>query len=119
MHFKENEWHAEFTQVEDLDNQIQKALDSTETLIAVGGDGTISHIFSKFLEANSSPKLKIGLVPLGTGNDLARVLNLYKNFLNKVCCFYLEIWFSANTSPLDIWKVNGQYAFGELFFEWN
>jgi len=115
MHFKENEWHAEFTQVEDLDNQIQKALDSTETLIAVGGDGTISHIFSKFLEANSSPKLKIGLVPLGTGNDLARVLNLYKNFLNKGLLFLFRNLVSANTSPLDIWKVNGQYALVNYF----
>src|SRR5690554_1112786 len=108
MHFKENEWHAEFTQVEDLDNQIQKALDSTETLIAVGGDGTISHIFSKFLEANSSPKLKIGLVPLGTGNDLARVLNLYKNFLNKGLLFLFRYLESQ-------WSIR----FGELFFEWN
>ena len=78
MDFKSDEWKAEFTRKEGMDEQILNALASTETLVAVGGDGTVSSVFSIMLASEYASKVQIGLIPLGTGNDLARVLGLYK-----------------------------------------
>ena len=41
MGFNSTEWEAEFTEKENFENQISKAISTTETLIAVGGDGTL------------------------------------------------------------------------------
>ena len=73
MGFKEEEWKAEFTQYEGMKEQILNALANTETLIAVGGDGTVSAVLSTMLASEFANKVKIGLIPLGTGNDLMPV----------------------------------------------
>lgn len=113
--FQEHEWRAEFTRAQDLVSQIDNALRMTETLIAVGGDGTVSTVFSVLLDSGLADSVKIGLIPLGTGNDLARVLNLYKPFINKGLLFLVRSLLMANTQPLDVWKVNGKYALANYF----
>lgn len=115
MGFQEEEWRAEFTRSEDLVSQIDHALKSTETLIAVGGDGTVSAVFSVLLDSCVSTSVKIGVIPLGTGNDLARVLNLYKPFVNKGLLFLVRSLLMANTQPFDVWKVNGKQALANYF----
>lgn len=49
-----------------------------ETVVAVGGDGSIHHVASGLIEAfeatGTPPTL--GILPLGTGNDLARMLGM-------------------------------------------
>lgn len=45
-----------------------------ERIVAVGGDGTIQEAANGILEAGSSAVL--GILPLGTGNDLARTLGI-------------------------------------------
>lgn len=115
MGFQENEWRSEFTRSEDIISQIGNALSSTETLIAVGGDGTVSTVFSVLLKSGLVDKVKIGLIPLGTGNDLARVLNLYKPFVNQGLLFLVRSLLVANDQPLDIWQVNGKFALANYF----
>ena len=105
MGFQENEWHSEFTRSEDITSQIENALSSTETLIAVGGDGTVSTVFSVLLKSDLVDIVKIGIIPLGTGNDLARVLNLYKPFVNQGLLFLVRSLLVASAQPLDIWQV--------------
>lgn len=46
--------------------------DSVEALVAVGGDGTIRLV----LEAASGSTTPVGIIPAGTGNDLARTLRV-------------------------------------------
>ena len=46
----------------------------TDRVVAVGGDGTIQEVVNGVLEAASRPG--IGIVPVGSGNDLARSLGL-------------------------------------------
>lgn len=46
-----------------------------DTLIAVGGDGTWSHVADRVLASNR-PGLRLGLLPSGTGNDFGRSLGL-------------------------------------------
>lgn len=45
-----------------------------DCVVAVGGDGTINQIVNELM-AGESP-LPLGILPLGTGNDLARTLHL-------------------------------------------
>ena len=115
MDFKEDEWKAEFTQAEGMKEQINAALSATETLVAVGGDGTVSAVLSAMLQGNFAQKVKIGLIPLGTGNDLARVLNLYKPYVDRGLLFLVRRLVLAGARPFDIWKVNGQFALANYF----
>lgn len=115
MDFKDEEWKSEFTQAEGMKEQIQQALESTETLVAVGGDGTVSAVLSTMLLGGFSQKVKIGLIPLGTGNDLARVLNLYKPYVDRGLLFLVRRLVLAAARPFDIWKVNGRFALANYF----
>jgi len=45
-----------------------------ETVIAAGGDGTLNQIACGIIESGKTPRM--GIIPLGTGNDFARSLGL-------------------------------------------
>ena len=115
MGFSEDQWKAEFTVHEGMEKQILDALASTETLVAVGGDGTVSSVLTVMINSQYAKSVKIGLIPLGTGNDLARVLNLYKPYVDKGLLFLVRRLLLADARPFDIWKVNGKTAFANYF----
>jgi len=50
--------------------------DGATTIVAVGGDGTCSRIANVILAKRSSCRL--GVVPVGTGNDFAKTLGVFK-----------------------------------------
>ena len=77
LNYTEDQWKAEFTNIDGLDNQIRDALANTEKLVAVGGDGTVSSVLSVMVSSEYAKSVKIGLIPLGHCNDLAPELNLY------------------------------------------
>ncbi len=62
----------------------QAVADGAELVVAAGGDGTINEIVKGLLEAER--RVPLGVIPLGTGNDLARTLAL-------------------PTDPLEAWKL--------------
>ena len=115
MDFKSDEWKSEFTRKDGMNEQIRTALSSSETLIAVGGDGTVSSVLSIMLTSEYADKVQIGLIPLGTGNDLARVLHLYKPFVDKGLLYLVRRLLMAKSRPFDIWTVNGKYALANYF----
>ncbi len=53
----------------------REALNTYDLLVAVGGDGTINEIGSSILHQN----IGLGVIPLGSGNGLARHLNISTN----------------------------------------
>jgi diacylglycerol kinase family enzyme len=63
---------------------VQQARESAShysRIIAVGGDGTASQIIRGIVESGS--RTSFGLLPLGTGNDLARVLGTFPPMLRE------------------------------------
>ncbi|MBU5593899.1 diacylglycerol kinase [Amphibacillus sp. MSJ-3] len=73
-----------------------------DTIVAVGGDGTINEVVTGIAEAIHRPRL--GIIPAGTTNDFARALNIPKSIDKAV-----DIILSGHTKKLDIGKVNQHY----------
>jgi diacylglycerol kinase family enzyme len=115
MAFKDSEWQSEFSVYENLETQIEEALKSSECLIAVGGDGTAAAVFNVLLRCPEYREVKIGLIPLGTGNDLARVLKLYSAYVEKGLLNLVRKLVQAKSRKLDLWQVNGEYAMANYF----
>lgn len=72
-----------------------------DTVILVGGDGTVNEGINGIAEKPFRPK--VGIVPLGTVNDFARALNIP---LNPDMAIKL---LGGTTAFADIGKVNGEY----------
>jgi len=115
MDFKEDEWKREFTAIDSFEEQIKGALAGSECLIAVGGDGTMTAVFSVLLQHEEFRNIKIGLIPLGTGNDLARVLNLYSALVDRGLLFLVRKLVVAKSREFDLWQVNGKFAMANYF----
>ncbi|MFN2508249.1 MAG: diacylglycerol kinase family protein [Chthoniobacterales bacterium] len=67
---------VKFTQKEgDAKWLAQEAItNGCETVVAAGGDGTLNEVINGV--APHADKARVGVIPLGTGNDFARMLNL-------------------------------------------
>jgi diacylglycerol kinase family enzyme len=111
MDFKEDEWKREFSIYELFEEQIKEALTDSECLVVVGGDGTITAVFDVLLQHKEFMHIKIGLIPLGTGNDLARVLNLYSALVDRGLLYIVRKLVIAKSKAFDLWQVNGKLFF--------
>lgn len=115
MGFAPDEWCAELSLRDGFEQQIHSALVATERLIAVGGDGTVSAVLKALLDSGLAQQVQVGLIPLGTGNDLARVLNLYNAYVNKGLLFLVRRLVEAAARPFDLWTVNGEWVMANYF----
>ncbi len=73
-----------------------------EVVIAAGGDGTINEVINGLAEQSYRPKL--GIIPVGTTNDLARAIHVPRNIQAAV-----DIIVQNNTRNLDVGRVNDKY----------
>lgn len=73
-----------------------------DLVVACGGDGTVNEVVSGLAEQPNRPKL--GIIPVGTTNDLARALFIPRNIKRAA-----EIIVEGKTRKLDIGKVNDHY----------
>ena len=71
------------TLVRDADRAIASGLlgdalggNGARALIAVGGDGTVHHAANALLAGGFADRVALGIVPAGTGSDLARTLGI-------------------------------------------
>lgn len=44
-------------------------------ILVAGGDGTVGWILNEIVRKNIRPLPEVSIMPIGTGNDLSRVLN--------------------------------------------
>jgi YegS/Rv2252/BmrU family lipid kinase len=88
---------------------------------AVGGDGTVNEVASALVNSN----IRLGIIPVGSGNGLARGLNLpltLRRAIRSLC--------TGDTRKIDVGKIEDRYFFattglgfdaviGKLFDEGN
>lgn len=72
-------------------------------VIAVGGDGTVNDVVNGLIQSNTP--IPLGVIPAGSGNDLARVLNInqWETALSAIL--------QGNVASFDIGMINDRYYF--------
>lgn len=79
-----------------------------DLIVAAGGDGTVRLVLGALSDAGSH--VPVGLVPLGTGNQLARNLGIFEeNILVDPLDRALEIILTGVEARIDLGKMNGEY----------
>lgn len=71
-----------------------------ERVIAVGGDGTVHEVIRGLAHSGKV----LGVVPVGSGNDFARMLGLHQKPLRET----LRMALTGPVGPVDLGEVNGQ-----------
>ncbi|XP_050512188.1 diacylglycerol kinase epsilon isoform X1 [Diabrotica virgifera virgifera] len=78
----------------------------TVNILVAGGDGTVSWMLSTSHKLDLDPEPLLSIIPLGTGNDLSRVLNWgHQNSSELDVEEVLKNIIDAKVSELDRWKV--------------
>ncbi|WP_242257778.1 diacylglycerol/lipid kinase family protein [Streptococcus thoraltensis] len=85
----------------------EACLDKIDVIIPLGGDGTIKLVCAGIYEGGGYSRL--GLIPTGTVNNLAKSLNIPLNPKKA-----LENLFSGRELAIDIARVNDQYMISSL-----
>ncbi len=75
-----------------------------ELIIAAGGDGLMNEVVNGILRAEVEPLPKVGLIPLGTANDLADALKIPHDLVAVA-----QRIAAGKTRLLDVCEVNGHY----------
>lgn len=101
-----SEWKAELTESDRLESQTDSLLASAHKVIAVGGDGTIGFILNR-LRLKELQDTQIGLIPLGTGNDLGRSLGIFRIYDQRGLTACVKRLLKAQYASFDLWDVNG------------
>ena len=86
----------------ELSDTIRRYQNQVELVIIGGGDGTLNSA----IESLTDTKLPLGILPMGTANDLARTLGIPTD-LSAAC----QVIASGKTRLIDLGWVNGQHFF--------
>ncbi len=78
--------------------------DKYDVFVAVGGDGTINEVATGIAKAGRGA---LGIIALGTGNDLARALDIRIKDVEAA----LDILIRGRVGKMDVLKANGSYFF--------
>jgi len=95
IRFTEYAGHAKMIVNEEIAN-------GTRIIVAVGGDGTVNEVASCLLHSQAA----LGIVPTGSGNGLARHLNIPMNASKA-----LQVIAEGQVTTIDSGEVNGQPFF--------
>jgi len=85
----------------------QSIKEKANIIVACGGDGTINEIASCLVHTN----IALGIVPIGSGNGLARNLKISTNVEKAINIIKLN-----NTTAIDVGRINGEYFFSNTGF---
>lgn len=87
---------------DDFARCIRRYRDKVSAVVIGGGDGTLNVAVDALVETD----LPLGILPLGTANDLVRTLNLPRT-LPEACAVIAQ----GHRQPIDLGRVNGKYFF--------
>ncbi|MEN8098290.1 MAG: diacylglycerol kinase family protein [Chloroflexota bacterium] len=83
----------------------EAALSNYDTVVTVGGDGTYNETVNGLVIASGDqPTVPMGIIPLGTANDLAFGLGIPNEIDEAV-----RVIAQGKTRQIDVGKVNGRY----------
>ncbi|MCB9079888.1 MAG: diacylglycerol kinase family lipid kinase [Anaerolineaceae bacterium] len=83
----------------------QAASEGWPVVVAAGGDGTINEVVNGLMQADpAEPRSLLGIIPLGTGNDLSDALAIPRDV--TAACQRLA---AGNTRLIDLGLVNDRY----------
>lgn len=85
--------------------QLAAGSDGYDTVVAVGGDGTIHEVLNGVMSIPAPRRPAIGLVPTGSGNDTRRTLGISESLSEAV----MQVTSGVRT-PFDVIRCNGVYA---------
>lgn len=85
----------------------EAVLNKTDLIVACGGDGTINEILNEIKEK----EFKIAIVPIGSGNGIARHFNIPLDISKS-----LDLILRHNYTYVDIGKVNESVFLGNVAF---
>lgn len=83
-----------------------------QTVIALGGDGVIHEVINGLMHIPEDERPRLGIIPMGSGNDFARTLGMTKNDAERSIAELL----SGEERTIDLGKVNGTYFMQTLSF---
>ncbi|MBF0430826.1 MAG: hypothetical protein HQK83_06075 [Fibrobacteria bacterium] len=106
--YHEGEWTSCYTKKDTMVEQIQYLLANACKIIAVGGDGTIGLVLNQLNKGYTHGE--VGLIPLGTGNDLGRALGIHDVYHSKGLLACIKRLIRAKFTQFDLWKVNTNYT---------
>ncbi|MGL5064600.1 MAG: lipid kinase, partial [Microcoleus sp.] len=86
----------------EISDTIRRYKDRVELVIIGGGDGTLNAAIAGAIDT----QLPLGILPMGTANDLARTLGIPTS-LPEAC----QVIASGNLRAIDLGWVNGKYFF--------
>ena len=96
--------HADIATRSSVASAIRRHADRVDLVIGGGGDGTLNAV----LQGLVGSKLPLGILPLGTANDLAKTLDIPAD-LAQAC----DIIGQGHTRRIDVGRVNEVYYFNE------
>jgi diacylglycerol kinase (ATP) len=82
----------------------QAAIQKVDTIVVLGGDGTLNEVINGVLTTESSQIPRIGIIPSGSSNDFSKSLGLPQQ-LHKAC----RIIINGKTKYVDIGQAGEQY----------
>ncbi|MFG0332070.1 MAG: lipid kinase YegS [Maioricimonas sp. JB049] len=83
---------------------IEAVEDGVGTLVAAGGDGSVSEVVSGIIETGADPAPRLGVIPFGTANDFANGCMIPA--ADPVAA--LELITTLEPTPVDVGVVNGR-----------
>lgn len=96
-------WKTHLTDLNLTKGYIDQTIQQGDCVIIAGGDGTIHLILNYFYQLNKTEWVRFGIIPMGTGNDLARSLGVDKLSHQKL----FELYENNNiATALPLWKIN-------------
>jgi YegS/Rv2252/BmrU family lipid kinase len=79
--------------------------EGVERVLVLGGDGTVHEAANGLLTAGRSPLPALGVLPVGTGNDFAKLLGVHRLSASVV----VERLASARVVPFDVGRAWGEF----------